>query len=352
MTALTIEDLATLVGGDVLSGPADRSVHRVMPIDSADDKAVTFVTKPKYLEQLSSTRAVALLANPAMLEKGGVAVPDSLTVIGVEQPYVAFAQAAQALAAEVPRPLGIHDSAAIDATATIGEHVAIGPFVYVGPGATVGDGAVLYPGVHVCDGASVGPGSVLYNHVVLRHGCSVGERCILHAGSVIGSDGFGFAQDTADGLEHVKIPQVGDVVVEDEVEIGANSCVDRGTLGTTRIGAGTKIDNLVQIGHNVQIGTNSILVAQSGVAGSSKLGAAVIMGAQSGISGHIDIADGAMVYGQSGVMADVAAGDKVCGTPAVPVKDFFRNVVRIGKLDVLMSRVKKLERALEKLGDS
>ena len=348
---MTINELASIVGGRVISGDPALSVHRVMPIEAAADDAITFVTKPKYLAHLESTRAVALLADPAMLSQDGVVVPERLAVIGVEHPYVAFAKVAQALADEVPRPLGVHPSAAIDPGATIGADVAIGPFVYVGPGACIGEGAVLYPGVHVCDGARVGAGSVLYNHVVIRHGCRVGERCILHAGVVIGSDGFGFAQELAGSdLRHVKIPQVGHVVIEDDVEIGANSCVDRGTLGATRVGAQTKIDNLVQVGHNVQIGAKSILVAQSGVAGSSKLGEATILGAQSGISGHIELGANVMVYGQSGVMQNLEAGDKVCGTPAVPVKEFFRNVVRVGKLEALVARVKKLERALEKLG--
>jgi UDP-3-O-[3-hydroxymyristoyl] glucosamine N-acyltransferase len=194
---------------------------------------------------------------------------------------------------------------------------------------------------------------VLYDHVVVRHGCVVGARCILHPGVVIGSDGFGFAQDASAerGVEHLKIPQLGDVVVEDDVELGANCCVDRAALGTTRLGAGSKIDNLVQIGHNVELGRGCILVAQSGVAGSSTLGDGVVLAAQAGISGHLEIGAGAMVFGQSGVMNDVEPKGRMMGSPAVPQAEHFRTLVRIAKLDSLFSRVKKLERLLGGAGD-
>jgi UDP-3-O-[3-hydroxymyristoyl] glucosamine N-acyltransferase len=226
--------------------------------------------------------------------------------------------------------------------------VAIGPFVYVGPRARIGAGAVLHPGVHVQADASVGAGSVLYDHVVVRHGCHVGARCLLHPGVVIGADGFGFAPDARGPVPvHVKIPQVGDVVIEDDVEIGANSCVDRAALGTTRIGAGTKIDNLVQVGHNAELGPGCILVAQSGVAGSSRLGAAVTLGAQSGISGHLRIGAGSVIYGQSGVMKDLPPSSHAMGSPATTKAEFFKSVVRQGKLDSLFARVKKLEALLD-----
>jgi UDP-3-O-[3-hydroxymyristoyl] glucosamine N-acyltransferase len=327
-----------------------------MSTEDAVEDAVTFVTKPKYFEQLAKTRAGAVMLCPEFLTRDEVSIPAAVAVIAVARPYVAFARAAQALARRVPAPVGIHRSAVIEEGAILGRDVAIGPFVYVGSGARVGDGAVLYAGVHVEAHAEVGAGSVLYNHVVIRHGCLVGARCILHPGVVIGSDGFGFAQDgcresaggEGDGapVQHVKIPQLGDVRVEDEVEIGANSCVDRAALGTTRIGAGTKIDNLVQVGHNVQIGPGCILVAQSGVAGSSRLGRSVILGAQSGISGHVEVGDHATVYGQSGVMENVAPGGRVMGSPSTSQAEHFRNVVLVAKLDSLYRRVKKLERAL------
>lgn len=353
----TVRELAEIVGGEVLRGDPAAIVRRVMPTEDALEDAVTFVTKPKYYAQLAKTRAGAVMLCPEILARGDVTVPAGVAVIGVAKPYVAFALAAQALARKVPAPSGIHRSAVIEDSATLGKDVSIGPFAYVGPGARIGDGAVLYAGAHVEAGSSIGAGTVLYNHVVVRHGCTVGERCILHPGVVIGSDGFGFAQHedgesgacgSGEGGEkrNVKIPQLGDVQIEDDVEIGANSCVDRAALGTTLVGAGSKIDNLVQVGHNVQIGPGCILVAQSGVAGSSRLGRAVTLGAQSGISGHVDVGDHAIVYGQSGVMSNVPAGGRVMGSPSTPQAEHFRTVVRVGKLDSLYRRVKNLERAV------
>ena len=343
----TVAELAALVGGRVERGDEDRAIHRVMPVDSAGEDALTFVTKPKYLPLLALTRAGAVMIAPDLLSERDVAIAAGTAVITTSKPYVAFARAAQHLAPPVPAPPpGVHPSAVIDPTARLGAEVAIGPFVWVGPGASIGERAVLHAGAHVEAGASVGAGSVLYNHVVVRHGCTVGARCVLQPGVIIGAEGFGFApeRDGKEELRHVKIPQTGDVVIEDDVEIGANGCVDRAALGTTRIGAGTKIDNLVQIGHNVQIGPACIIVAQAGVAGSSKLGRAVTLGAQSGISGHVEVGDGALIYGQSGVMSKVPAGQKLLGSPAVPAAEFFKTVVRVSKLDELASRLKKLEK--------
>lgn len=345
----TVREIAELVGGRLISGDPGRRVWRIMPTDQADEDAVTFVTKPRYFAKLASTRAAAVMLSPEILSRSDVRIPIGVAVIGVDEPYLAFARAAQALAARVPHPEGIHAFAVVDQTAHVGRGVAIGPFVHVGPGAEIGDGAVLHPGVHVEANAKVGPGTILYNHVVIRHGCVVGAQCILHPGVVIGSDGFGFArrQDPGERPQHVKIPQAGNVLIEDEVEIGANSCVDRAALGTTRIGEGTKIDNLVQIGHNVEVGRGCILVAQSGVAGSSRLGDDVILGAQAGISGHIDVGEGAVIFGQSGVMDDVPPQAGVMGSPAVSQGEHFRRIVRVGKLEALFRRVKNLERLLD-----
>jgi UDP-3-O-[3-hydroxymyristoyl] glucosamine N-acyltransferase len=343
MSTRTLGELAEIVGGRLLRGDPNRTVRRVMPVEGALEDSVTFVTRQKYLPLLENTRAGAVMISP---DFEGEKIASTTAVIAVRQPYVAFAKAAQTFAGAVPGPMsGVHASAVVDPSAEIGPRVAIGAFVVIGPGAVIGEGAILHPGVHIGAGARVGDGSVLYDHVVIRHGCTVGARCVLHPGVVIGADGFGFAQEVEDEeVRHLKIPQTGDVVIEDEVEIGANSCVDRGALGSTRIGTGTKIDNLVQIGHNVEVGPRCILVAQSGVAGSSRLGKAVTMGAQSGISGHVEVGEGVLVYGKAGVINDVPAGQKVSGAPAVAASEFFRNVVRIGKLDEFFSRLKKVEK--------
>lgn len=356
----TIAELATLVGGQLVRGRGDKTVSRVMPIDGAEPDAVSFITKPKYLPYLSTTQAGVVMTSPKLLAEGDQSPEGEAALISVDNPYAAFARAAQLFARPVPAPpAGVHGSAVIAPSAVIEAGAAIGPFVLVGAEAVIGAGAVLHAGVHVHDGARIGAGSVLYDHVVVRHGSVIGERCILHPGVVVGADGFGFAQDlgaslagaSADaGVVHLKIPQTGIVVLEDEVEVGANTCIDRAALGVTRIGAGTKIDNLVQIGHNVEIGAACLIVAQSGVAGSTKLGRRVIMGAQSGISGHVTIGDGVTVLGQAGVMSDVEAGAKLAGTPAVPAADFFRTVVRIAKLDELSKKLKSLEKLVSGKG--
>ncbi|MBI4820482.1 MAG: UDP-3-O-(3-hydroxymyristoyl)glucosamine N-acyltransferase [Deltaproteobacteria bacterium] len=343
MTTKTVLELAEVVDGRVLRGDPTRVVRRVMPLDSAEPDAASFVSKPSYVPFLAKTKAGVVMISPSVLERAEV--PEGPALIAVSQPYVAFAKAAQIFAARPPRPEGVHPSSVVEGT--LGAGVSVGPFVYVARGASIGDGCVLYAGVHVEADAKIGAGSVLYDHVVVRYGCSVGERNILHPGVVIGTDGFGFAQDHGeDGVEHVKIPQTGIVVLEDDVEVGANSCVDRAALGVTRVGRGTKIDNLVQVGHNVEIGPGCILVAQSGVAGSSRLGRGVILGAQSGVSGHLEVGDGAILLGQAGVIKDVAAGDKVAGMPARASGNFFKDQLRVQKLAELNNRVRELEKKL------
>jgi UDP-3-O-[3-hydroxymyristoyl] glucosamine N-acyltransferase len=344
---LALAEVAALVGGELVRGDASTRVLRVMPTDRAEPDALTFVTRPEYLAALGSCRAAAVMLSPELLARDDLAVPEGLAILRVRRPYVAYARAAQALAPPEPRPEGVHPLSAIDPTAILGAGVSIGPFAVVGARARIGARAVLHAGAHVGPDASIGEDTVLHDHAVVRHGCRVGARCVLHAGVVIGADGFGFAPDVAGGLPvHVKIPQVGDVVIEDDVELGANSCVDRGALGTTRVGAGTKIDNLVQLGHNVEVGPACIVVAQAGVAGSSRLGAAVTVGAQAGVSGHLSVGEGSVIHGQAGVMKDLAPRSQVMGSPSSPKAAFFRGVVLQGKLDSLFQRVKNLERLL------
>jgi UDP-3-O-[3-hydroxymyristoyl] glucosamine N-acyltransferase len=354
-TVRTVAELAKIVGGEVISGDQSKKIRRVMSTDRAEEDSVTFVTKAKYYEALRRTRAAAVMLDVESLGRPDLEIPATTAVIGVRHPYRAFALAAQALASKVPGPSGIHPSAVIDEGAELGPGVAVGPFVFIGPGVKIGEGSILYPGVHVESGATIGPGCILYNHVVVRHECRIGARCILHSGVVVGSDGFGFALDTRPDGElvptHAKIPQVGDVSIEDDVEIGANSCVDRAALGTTRIGAGTKIDNLVQIGHNVDIAEGCIIVAQAGVAGSTRVGRKAIVGAQVGVSGHLEIGANSVMLGKSGVLTDIEPNIKVIGYPASEASAWFRSSVRLRQLDSLFKRVKELERLLAaKLG--
>lgn len=342
--ALRAGALATAVGGRVVRGDPEREIVRIAPLSDADPGCLSFVAQAKYLPALATTRAGTVLLEPRFAQD----VPGAFVLIEVDNAYVAFAQASQLLAPKPAAWQGRHPTALVDPTAEVHPSASLGPYVVVGPRSYVGARVVLQAGVHVEEGAVIGVDSILESHVVLKQGCSVGARCLLHAGAVIGADGFGFAPRREGGqvVEHVKIAQTGVVVIEDDVEIGANSCVDRAALGVTRIGRGTKIDNLVQIGHNAEVGSLCILVAQSGVAGSSKLGERVTLGAQSGVSGHLKVGADTLVYGQSGVAEDVPPGKKLAGTPAQDASDFFRNVVRLGKLGSLFDRVRALERAI------
>ena len=345
---LSLAELGALVSGQVVrAGAPELWLSEVAPLDRAGPRAVGFVGKSEYLDALATTQAGAVLVGAALASDAQTRAPASVALVVVEQPYAAFAHVAQRLAPEPPRPRGIHATAIVDPTATLEADVALGPYVVVGARVRIGAGAVLHAGTHVHDDATIGAGATLHDHVVVRHACHVGERAILHAGVVVGADGFGFAAERrGERTVHVKIPQLGAVVIEDDVELGANTCVDRGALGTTRVGRGTKADNLVQIGHNVDLGPDVILVAQSGVAGSTKLGANVILGAQSGIAGHLTIGERVTVLGQAGVMHHLAADARVAGTPAVDAPQFFRGVVRIGKLDALAKSVRALEKAV------
>lgn len=343
MPSLTAAEVASIVSGTLVRGSPAVEVTSVMPVDDAEPGSAAFVAKPGYAAALATTRASIVLVRAS---DAGAKIAPAATVVLTERPYVAFARLAQALAGRSPASPGISGQAEVAAHAEVHASASVGPFCVIGAGARIGPGAVLYPGVHVEAGASVGAGSLLYNHVVVREGCSVGAHCILHPGVVIGADGFGFAQepDRTGRTTHVKIPQTGSVVVEDDVEIGAQSCVDRGTLGPTRIGEGTKIDNLVQVGHNAQIGPRCLLVAQSGVAGSSRLGEGVMLGAQAGVAGHVTVGSRTVVYAQSGVMRDLEAGVRVFGSPADERRRSFRSLVRIRALDRLFARVRALER--------
>jgi UDP-3-O-[3-hydroxymyristoyl] glucosamine N-acyltransferase len=263
----------------------------------------------------------------------------------VDNPYLAFQQAVRVFRPDTFRPApGIHPSAVVAPGARVGEGASLGPYVVVEDGATLGRDVVIMAGGYVGARVTIGDGTFFYPHVVVREECVIGARCILHAGVVIGADGFGFAFDS--GRYH-KVPQVGNVIVGDDVEIGANTCVDRATTDSTRVGDGTKIDNLVQIGHNVNIGRHCIVVAQVGIAGSTRLEDYVTLGGQVGVAGHIVIEKGAMVGAQSGVSRNVSTRQVVSGTPAIPHPVWKRMSVLLARLPALFQGVKELERRLE-----
>ncbi|HYI09308.1 MAG TPA: UDP-3-O-(3-hydroxymyristoyl)glucosamine N-acyltransferase [Thermoanaerobaculia bacterium] len=314
MPAVLLSEIVSFVSGRY-DGPGGVVIEGVLPLSEAGERHLSFLSNPRYAPQVETTRAAAVLVANDL-------PGDSPRWIRVADPYYAMATVVARFFARRPAPAGISAQASIAASASLGNHVAVGAFTSIGENVVIGDGVVIYPNVTIEAGAVIGDGTVIYPQVSVYYGCRIGRRCVIHSGVVIGSDGFGFATDDT-GCHH-KIPQVGIVRIEDEVEIGAGTTIDRAALGETVIGEGTKIDNLVQIGHNVRIGKRCLLVAQVGIAGSTELGESVQVGGQSGFAGHLKIGDRARVYSKSAVFDDVPPGVWVRGIPAVSQREYVR----------------------------
>ncbi len=314
MPAVSISNIVAFVSGRY-SGPADVVIEGVLPLSEATDRHISFLSNPRYASQVGTTRAGAVLVAADL-------AGDDPRWIRVADPYIAMARVVARFFAGRPAPQGVSPQASIAASATIGANVAVGAFAAIGEDVTIGDGVVIYPNVTIEANAVIGDCTIIYPQVSIYYGSRIGRRCIIHSGVVIGSDGYGFATD-GDGVHH-KIPQVGIVRIEDDVEIGAGTTIDRAALGETVIGEGTKIDNLVQIGHNVRIGRRCLLVAQVGIAGSTELGEGVQVGGQSGFAGHLKIGDRVRVYSKSAVFSDVPDGVWVRGIPAVSQREYVR----------------------------
>jgi len=331
-----LSEIAALVGGELV-GDADPEISGAAGVEDAGEGELTFVADAALLPVLAASRATAVLLGPDLAaDRPAVRCPD---------PKRAFARLLERLLPEVDRvfPPGVHPTAVIDATAEV-EAVAVGPYCVIGAGSRVGRGTRLGPHVVLGPDVTVGPDCVLHARVTVREGCEIGRGVVLHAGVVIGTEGFGYLQGD-NGLE--RIPQVGKVIVEDGVELGAGTCIDRATTGATVVGAGSKIDNLIQIGHNVKIGRHCALSAQTGISGSCVLGDGVTAGGQVGIADHVTIGDGAKIGAQSGIMKDVEPGASVFGYPALEVTETFRIVGALRKLPDLLKRVARLERGAD-----
>ena len=344
IAARTLAELAAVVGGKVV-GDGEVAIHRVAPISEAGTGEITFLSNARYAKYLEHCRASAVIvgAGAASAYVGRV----SLAFLEAADPYVAFAKILQLFSPPAPLAQACSPQADIDRTAMIADGVTVFSHVYVGAHAKVGRGSALYPGVFVGDDVEIGADCVLHPNVVVRQGCRVGDRVILHAGVVIGSDGFGYA---GRGESRVKIPQVGIVVVEDDVEIGANTTVDRATLGQTVIRRGAKIDNLVQIAHNVIIGEHSVVAAQAGIAGSTKVGNHVTIAGQVGIVNHVEIGDGAMIGPQSGIPKSVPAGVVLSGgIAAAPHHEWLKVMTLLPQLPKLWASVRAMERQIADL---
>jgi UDP-3-O-[3-hydroxymyristoyl] glucosamine N-acyltransferase len=321
MPSVAVGEIVDFVGGHY-SGDRGRHVTAVAPLGDARDEQLSFLSNRKYAVQLAETKAGAILV-PQNLEG------EDQRWIRVDDPYFAVARILTRWFSVRPMPKGVSPLAFISPAAKLGTNVAVGPFTTIGDSVVVGNNVTIFQNVSIEAGSTLGDDSIIYPNVVIYDGTRIGHRCIIHAGVVIGSDGYGFAMH--DGKHH-KIPQIGIVRIEDDVEIGAGTTIDRAALGETVIGEGTKIDNLVQIGHNVKIGKHCLLVSQVGIAGSTELGDHVFVAGQSGFSGHLKIGDRVQVAAKSAVLEDVPDDTKVMGSPAMPFNEFARRHAALKRL--------------------
>ena len=338
----TARQIAEMIDGRV-EGNENAAVNSFAKIEEGREGAISFLSNPKYTHYLYDTRSTIVLVNEALeLEK-----PVSATLIRVKNAYEAVARLLQFYDSMKPRKTGIDPLASVSPSATIGKDVYIGAFACIGDGVVIGDGCQVYRRVVIGDGVKLGESCLLYPHVTIYQGCRLGNHVTIHAGSVIGADGFGFAPNT-EGYD--KIPQIGIVVIEDNVEIGANTCVDRSTMGQTVINKGVKLDNLIQVAHNCEIGENTVMSAQVGMAGSTKIGAWCMVGGQAGFAGHIHVADKTFVGAQCGVISDTKGnGEELIGSPAMNPREFFKAVAYWKRMGDMSKELRELKKKVEEL---
>ncbi len=334
--AVTLRELADRLQCR-LEGDGDIDVSRVAALDTAGAGDVSFLANPRYTSHLAATRASAVI-----LSDNAPAAPCAM--LRTAQPYLAWANAVALFAPAPHPPAGLSPHAAVAPDARLGEGVSIGAFVSIGPGAVVGNRTVIYPNVTIGDGVRIGDDCVIHSNCALRERVILGDRVVLQNGVVVGSDGYGFAR-RADGT-HQKIPHTAPVVIEDDVELGANTTVDRPAIGETRIKAGAKIDNLVQIAHGVSIGRRTLLAAQVGIAGSTTIGDDVMFGGQVGVGGHLEVGDRVMATGQTGITHNIPSGTFVSGTPAIPNAEWRKSSVLFHRLPELRKQIAALEARL------
>lgn len=332
--------IAAMTGGSV-EGDGEVLISSFAKIEEGHPGAISFLANPKYAHYIYDTKSSAVLVSKTFEPERDV----HCTLIRVEDPYATVASLLQ-MVEQMMRPVhcGIEQPCFVAEGVEIPSDAYVGAFAYIGKGAKIGKGAQIYPQAYVGENVEIGEHAVVYAGAKIYHHCVIGSRCVIHAGAVIGADGFGFAP--VDG-HYNKIPQIGNVVIEDDVEIGANTTVDRATMGSTRVRKGSKLDNLIQVAHNCVIGENTVMAAQSGVAGSTRIGSQCMIGGQVGFAGHIEVGDNVQIGAQSGIPSSVKSGSRLMGTPAIDAAKFARQFVLVKNLPSIADRLKTLENKIK-----
>ncbi|MES2800091.1 MAG: UDP-3-O-(3-hydroxymyristoyl)glucosamine N-acyltransferase [Bacteroidota bacterium] len=338
------EQIAGLLNGEI-QGDTNAIVTGLAKIEEGEARMLSFLANPKYEEHIYSTRSTICIVSKSFVAQREL--PSSLTLVKVEDAYASFAKLLQLYDQMSKKQPKIEQPSFISESAIIGQNIYLGAFAYIGDGAKIGDNVVIYPNAYIGENVEIGHNTIVHPGASIYAHCKVGNNCIIHAGVVIGADGFGFAPD--ENGEYQKVPQIGNVILEDNVEVGSNTTIDRATMGSTYLRKGVKVDNLCQIAHNVDVGKNTAMAAQVGIAGSAKIGENVMIGGQAGISGHLSIADGTKIVAQSGVPSSIKKGETVMGSPAIEIDDFKKSYFGFRKLPFILTKIAELEQKVKLL---
>lgn len=338
------EQIAGILNGVILGNP-DIKVNALSKIEEGTEGTLSFLSNPKYEEYIYSTGASICIVNKTFVPTKEL--PESLTLVQVDDAYACFAKLLDFYNQMRQKPAKIEQPSFISESANLGEEIYLGAFAYISDGAKIGNNVKIYPNAFIGENVEIGDNTVVYPSATIYADCKIGKNCIIHAGVIIGADGFGFAPN--ENGEYQKIPQIGNVILEDFVEVGSNTTIDRATLGSTIIRRGVKIDNLCQIAHNVEIGKNTAMAAQVGIAGSAKIGERVMIGGQAGIAGHLHIADETKIVAQSGIPSTVKKADTLMGSPGINIDDFKKSYFGFRKLPFILNKIQEFDQKLKEL---
>src|SRR5690554_1584112 len=335
------KQIADYLKGEVVGNP-NVTVSNFSKIEEGKAGTISFLANPKYTPYIYTTEADIVLVNSDFVPEK----PIKATLVKVHNAYAALASLLEMVNSATPRKSGLEEMSFVSPTATLGEEVYVGAFAYIADNVKIGSKSMIHPQVYVGDNVTIGEGCILYPGVKIYSNCVIGDRCIIHSGAVIGADGFGYSKESE---AYYKIPQIGNVVIEEDVEVGANTTIDRAVMGSTVIRRGVKLDNLIQIAHNCDIGEHTAMAAQVGVAGSTKIGENCVLGGQVGIGGHITIGKNSQVGAQSGIISNTKEGSEIMGSPAIPVKSFFKSSIIVPKLPDMYRQLNAMEKELAEL---